>query len=102
MRLTSALMYLAMAFVFAFSFAGVASAQVSPTGTLVGTVTDPSVATIPGATVTAKGASTGATVTATSGPPVRFDMVPITKPPPHPDVGVPLAPRLYPLLHQHP
>lgn len=78
MRLTSALKYLAMAFVFAFSFAGVASAQVSPTGTLVGTVADPSGATIPGATVTAKGTTTGAIVTATSGSDGRFVMATMT------------------------
>ncbi|HEV2342101.1 MAG TPA: carboxypeptidase-like regulatory domain-containing protein [Candidatus Acidoferrales bacterium] len=78
MRLTSALKYVAIAFVFAFSFAGAASAQVSPTGTLVGTVTDPSGATIPGAAVTAKGATTGAIVTTTSGSDGRFVMATMT------------------------
>ena len=63
-------------FVLALVFFGAkaASAQVSPTGTLVGTVTDPSGAIVPGAAVTATGTATGTTVKATSGPDGRFVM----------------------------
>ncbi|HEV2224512.1 MAG TPA: carboxypeptidase-like regulatory domain-containing protein [Candidatus Acidoferrales bacterium] len=52
--------------------ANLAYAQVSPTGTLTGTVLDPSGATIPGAKVTATGVATGTVVTATSGSDGRF------------------------------
>ncbi len=55
-------------------FVSLAYAQVSPTGTLTGTVLDPSSATVPGATVTATGVATGTTVTATSGADGRFVM----------------------------
>ena len=52
--------------------ANLAYAQVSPTGTLSGTVLDPSNAAIVGATVTATNASTGASINATSGSDGRF------------------------------
>lgn len=67
-----------VAFVFAlalvFFVAGAAFAQVSPTGTLVGTVLDPSGAIIPGAAVTATGVATGTTISASSGADGRFVM----------------------------
>lgn len=53
-------------------FANLAYAQVSPTGTLTGTVLDPSTASIAGAGITATNVATGRIVTATSGSDGRF------------------------------
>src|SRR5487761_592283 len=53
-------------------------AQVSPTGTLTGTVLDPSGASIPGATVTVTGVATGTVVKATSGSDGRFVLATMT------------------------
>lgn len=74
--------YAALAVVFAlalvFFMAGAAFAQVSPTGTLVGTVTDPSGAIVPGAAVRATETTTGAIIRATSGPDGRFVIATMT------------------------
>jgi hypothetical protein len=75
---TFALKLFVLVFAFALIFAGVTTAQVSPTGTLVGTVLDPTGAAVPGAIITAKGASTGTIVTATSGSDGRFVIATMT------------------------
>lgn len=72
MRLTSALKYLAMAFVFAFTFVSAAVAQQNPTGTLQGTVLDPSGAVITGASVSVTNTATGTAFNAASESNGRF------------------------------
>ncbi|HEV2489651.1 MAG TPA: carboxypeptidase-like regulatory domain-containing protein [Candidatus Acidoferrales bacterium] len=72
MRITSVVRNLALAFVFAFTFACVVSAQQNPTGILKGTVTDASGAVITGASVTVANAATGTNINSVSGNDGRF------------------------------